>query len=206
MSQNKRHSPGPVDIIAVLEQQDGNMIGDFSRPHTLPTIPGKHSDLQSITPTTLALLLDGQFSSAIEDFTIVDCRYPYEYDAGHIHGALNIWNQDQLREYYQAQSSSSVLVFHCEFSSERGPMMSRFLRELDRASNRDSYPCLNFPEVYLLDSGYKSFYEECVLLCEPPRYVPMLHQDYSTQLKSYRKETKAARRTKSRRGRRQLML
>ena len=43
-----------------------------------------------------------------------------------------------------------VLVFHCEFSSERGPKLFRQLRALDRDVNRNSYPQLNFPEVYML--------------------------------------------------------
>jgi len=29
-------------------------------------------------------LLQNEFSDVVEKFTIVDCRYPYEYDGGHI--------------------------------------------------------------------------------------------------------------------------
>ena len=52
-----------------------------------------------------------------------------------------------------------VLIFHCEFSSERGPKLSRFLRSKDRSANKDCYPHLHYPELYLLDGGYKSFFE-----------------------------------------------
>ena len=34
----------------------------------------------------------------------------------------------------------------------------RFLRSQDREMNKDNYPALNFPEVYLLEGGYKAFY------------------------------------------------
>lgn len=49
-----------------------------------------------------------------------------------------------------------VLVFHCEFSSERGPRMCRFVRERDRALN--DYPKLHYPELYVLKDGYKDFF------------------------------------------------
>ena len=53
-----------------------------------------------------------------------------------------------------------VLVFYCEFSSERGPRMARALRSKDRSVN--VYPHLHYPEIYVLKNGYKNFYHtEC---------------------------------------------
>ena len=52
-----------------------------------------------------------------------------------------------------------IIIFHCEFSSERGPSLLRFLRNQDREINQDIYPYLHYPELYLLEGGYKSFYE-----------------------------------------------
>lgn len=49
-----------------------------------------------------------------------------------------------------------LLVFHCEFSSERGPRMCRFVREKDRMVNE--YPNLHYPELYILKGGYKDFF------------------------------------------------
>lgn len=49
-----------------------------------------------------------------------------------------------------------VLVFHCEFSSERGPRMCRFVRQKDRMMNL--YPNLHYPELYILKGGYKEFF------------------------------------------------
>ena len=34
----------------------------------------------------------------------------------------------------------------------------RFLRSQDREMNKDNYPLLTFPEIYLLEGGYKAFY------------------------------------------------
>jgi len=32
----------------------------------------------------MASLLQNEYSDVIEKYTIVDCRYPYEYEGGHI--------------------------------------------------------------------------------------------------------------------------
>jgi len=36
----------------------------------------------------------------------------------------------------------------------------RYLRNEDRQSNKDNYPSLHHPEIYLLEGGYKAFYEK----------------------------------------------
>lgn len=36
----------------------------------------------------------------------------------------------------------------------------RFLREADRKANKENYPALNYPELYLLEGGYKAFHEQ----------------------------------------------
>ena len=114
-------------------------------------------------------LLEGAYEDQVENFTVVDCRYPYEFEGGHIQGAINPFTKDQISDTfvksdkYRQQPNSphkrNIIIFHCEFSSERGPKMSRFLRNIDRDANKHCYPSLNYPEVYLLDSGYKAFYE-----------------------------------------------
>lgn len=61
-------------------------------------------------------------------------RYPYEYEGGHIKGAINIYTKEHLLKDYtedklgkkshkveHVSGKRNVLIFHCEFSSERGP-------------------------------------------------------------------------------------
>ena len=50
----------------------------------LQTVDGKHQDLKYISPETVVALLTGKFSHTVEKFVTVDCRYPYEYEGGHI--------------------------------------------------------------------------------------------------------------------------
>ena len=69
----------------------------------------------------------------------------------------------------------------------------RFLRNQDRALHSESYPSLSYPELYLLEGGYKAFYEaHCPSLhCEPPRYTPMLHADHAADLRHFRAKSKS---------------
>lgn len=80
-------------------------------------------------------------SAWILHLTLFNCSYPYEYDGGHIRGARNIYTKEQIFKEFvdvkqpeqnpdgessqQNEASSSkkrnILIFHCEFSSERGP-------------------------------------------------------------------------------------
>lgn len=180
------------------EQED--YIGDLSKCHSLPLTGGKHQDLKSITAQTMGALMKGEYDHVVESYSIIDCRYPYEFEGGHIKGAENIYRKEDLMAEFldstkrHAPSSSTkrnILIFHCEFSSERGPKMSRFLRNKDRDANKECYPSLHYPEIYLLHDGYKVFYEQHKELCTPEEYLPMLHEDHSNDLKHFRAKSKS---------------
>ena len=69
-------------------------------------------------------LLHGDFSDAVSNYKIIDCRYPYEYEGGHIQGAVNIYTEEGIQELVMTEDTpSTTLIFHCEFSSERGPKL-----------------------------------------------------------------------------------
>ncbi|XP_041116932.1 M-phase inducer phosphatase 1-like [Polyodon spathula] len=290
MVQSRQQVP-PVEMPDPAAE-DRNLIGDFSRPHLLCAEKGDHQDLHYISPQTVASVLRGEYNSAVERYLIIDCRYPYEYEGGHIRGSLNLHSESQLLaallqepalsrlspraklqespsaevmlqdsppmkpilpdrpsttapeeespstrtalqespstrtalqespstrtalqespstrtavqespstpatpkesalERITVQDSSTprtLLIFHCEFSSERGPRLCRFLRKIDR--NLNVYPQLFYPEMYILKGGYKEFYSQFQSLCEPCGYVLMVHQDFTDQLRRYRRK------------------
>ena len=64
---------------------------------------------------------------------------------------MNHTGMEKLQE--RNKELRSIIIFHCEFSSERGPQMSKYLRKIDRGDNL--YPKLKYPELYLLEGGYK---------------------------------------------------
>ncbi|XP_051889271.1 M-phase inducer phosphatase 2 [Pristis pectinata] len=180
-------------IERVLAIDDGRrMIGDFSKPYILPTVEGRHQELQYITPEMVIQLVTGKFDGFVERFLLFDCRYPYEYEGGHIKGALNLHMEDEVEDLLKKpivpvdEAKRVIIIFHCEFSSERGPRMCRFLREKDREVNGTDYPKLHYPELYVLKGGYREFFPKFKLYCEPQGYRPMNHEDFRDDLRKFR--------------------
>ncbi|XP_055499680.1 M-phase inducer phosphatase 2 isoform X2 [Leucoraja erinacea] len=180
-------------IEKVLAIDDGRrMIGDFSKPYILPTVEGRHQELQYIMPEMVIELVTGKHDGFVERFLLCDCRYPYEYDGGHIKGALNLHMENEIEELLKKpivpvdEAKRVIVIFHCEFSSERGPRMCRFLREKDREINGTDYPKLHYPELYILKGGYKEFFPRFKLYCEPQGYRPMNHEDFRDDLRKFR--------------------
>ncbi|NXA22423.1 MPIP2 phosphatase, partial [Ibidorhyncha struthersii] len=179
------------EIENLLANDHQELIGDFSKAYLLQTVEGKHQDLKYISPEMMVAVLTGQFSSLIESCVIVDCRYPYEYEGGHIKGAVNLPMEQDVEEFLLKKpivpfdaSKRVIVIFHCEFSSERGPRMCRFVREKDRACNE--YPHLHYPELYVLKGGYREFFPQYQTHCEPQDYRPMHHEDFKEDLRKFR--------------------
>ena len=133
---------------------------------------------------------------------MVDARYPYEYNGGHIRGAKNLFTREAIQNHFyganpffsqnkenQSQDTArrQIIIFHCEFSVERGPAMLKHLRKLDRSKNR--YPTLDYPEIYLLKGGYKQFFHDHKE-ATTGTYAPMLDTKYTQELRHFRRKCK----------------
>ena len=81
-------------------------------------------------------LMDGVYDKDVGSFHIIDCRFDYEYNGGHIPGAVNINTANQIEESLLGPSllrprpclsgdgaRKTILVFHCEFSAKRAPTL-----------------------------------------------------------------------------------
>ncbi|XP_060607785.1 M-phase inducer phosphatase 3-like, partial [Ruditapes philippinarum] len=99
-----------------------DLVADGSRDYSLPTVRGKHGDLKSISAQTMADIVK-ETDETGSDVMIVDCRYPYEFEGGHIKGAVNLYTKEDVYKLLELSENQRprFLVFHCEFSSERGP-------------------------------------------------------------------------------------
>ncbi|NXE13254.1 MPIP1 phosphatase, partial [Lophotis ruficrista] len=183
-----------AEIESILDSDQRDLIGDFSKGYLFHTVDGKHQDLKYIDSEMIVSVLTGKFASFIEECVIIDCRYPYEYEGGHIKGAVNLHMEEEVEEYLlkkpiqPSENKRVIIVFHCEFSSERGPRMCRFVRERDRLGNE--YPNLHYPELYVLKGGYKDFFSRCRSFCEPQSYRPMHHEDFKEDLKRFRTKSR----------------
>jgi hypothetical protein len=171
--------------------------------------------LQSTVPSDE---LDGKsipvlnFSDLYDCMYILDCRFLFEYEGGHLPGALNITAFKQVVDLLLPSISSSysstsfeecvmnsdipemqsrvLIVFHCEFSQSRGPDYFSGFRELDRTLH--TYPKLTYPEAYVLHGGYNAFYSAFPKLCGDG-YVRMTDQRWvhqCTEAMKQRKEEK----------------
>lgn len=92
-------------------------------PHFMP---GNSNDgIPRISQDTLLEVLDGHYTSHFDTIKVVDCRFSYEFDGGHIKVAANHNDKVALtEELFQRASSRTLLVLHCEFSVHRAPLMS----------------------------------------------------------------------------------
>ncbi|BFZ01290.1 hypothetical protein BsWGS_04329 [Bradybaena similaris] len=194
------HSETEAMIKSAISQMfsDPDLLGDCSKAYCLPTVSGRHQDLKSISPETLSQLMADAFSDVVEEYQIIDCRYPYEFEGGHIQNAVNIYTKEEVVNMFMKSpqrvkdpNKRKILVFHCEFSSERGPGLCRFLRRQDRETNKECYPFLHYPEMYLLEGGYKHFFEHYSNLCEPRKYKPMLDKNHLDDLRKCRAKCKS---------------
>lgn len=152
-----------MDIDAVHEPVLPHFFGD------------KESDnIPRISRDTLIEILDGQYDEKYDKKMVIDCRFEYEFNGGHIDGAYNYNDKDQLaEELFKSVSDKTLLIFHCEYSAHRAPLMAKHVREQDRNENIEHYPRLSYPEVYILEGGYSGFYTEHRERCDPQNYVEM---------------------------------
>eukprot|EP00126_Sphaerothecum_destruens_P013514 Sdes_comp23140_c0_seq1m21442 len=143
-------------------------------PTNLPTVKVGGSSSQFISSSVLVDILKGNYGLQYDECIIIDCRFPYEYNGGHIQGALNLFREEDVTKMFFSNpiiGKRICIIFHCEFSSKRGPKMCQHLRSVDRAVHLENYPELYYPEVYVLEGGYKSFFESHMDYCDPKSYV-----------------------------------
>jgi len=189
---------------------------EIRRPRSCIPLLETSKDVESekLSVQQVARLLQGPLELKIGEKTItfdkmmiVDARYKYEYEGGHIKGAVSIpkevdevWRSEIGRQFFgekAAEGAKTAVIFHCEFSSKRGPAMKDWFREHDRSLNQ--YPALYYPHVFLMEGGYKQFYNtfkdkpettQEELFCPLRGYVDELCLDFSDKNKSIRKKRK----------------
>ena len=146
---------------------------ELALPHFMPDDPA--DTIPRIDTKTLLAVMDGRYSNRFEHKMIIDCRFEYEYEGGHIDTAVNHNDKELLSNqlFNTPMHGRTLLIFHCEYSAHRAPLMARHVRSEDRTINAEFYPKLTYPEVYILDGGYSGFFAGQRNRCFPPEYVEM---------------------------------
>ena len=135
-------------------------------------IPHKISEKGMLTSVdTVADLIKNfgtKYSTKYDNFVIFDCRYKYEFDGGHIAGAINVNVPDIVGQVENILfgdrchfTRNTLIIIHCEFSSLRGPKILSLIRALDRKYHpvgRFEKPY--YSNIYLMSGGYEKFYEK----------------------------------------------
>ena len=91
----------------------------------LPHFMSEEESLPRITKDTMIDVLDGKYGKYYHRSIVVDCRFEYEYRGGHIEGAINVNSKEELATQLLETPSTekTLLVFHCEYSAHRAPIM-----------------------------------------------------------------------------------
>ncbi|KAM3717517.1 M-phase inducer phosphatase cdc-25.2 [Dirofilaria immitis] len=160
-----------------------------------PDVPS--SAFACISAETLAaLLMSMTMEQFLQRFILIDCRYPFEFLGGHIRGAYNLFDPAAVEAVFypddmeqRTQLMTKKPIFYCEFSQKRAPAIAYELRALDRKLNVGRYPMVDYPEMYLLQYGYRNFYlsfSEVPDLLQPKGYVKMSDAAHLDELKNYK--------------------
>ena len=99
-----------LNLMIQKSDQLPNLMGDYSSAYALPLLSGRHQDLKTISPETLANLMNGEYSQLISHFTIVDSRYPYEYAGGHIDGSKNIYREEEISKSFFGTDKPTMIT------------------------------------------------------------------------------------------------
>lgn len=134
--------------------------------------------LPRISQDTMVDVLNSKYSHEYQRILVVDCRFEYEYNGGHIENAVNFNDKQQLtHELFSSNApGSTLLILHCEYSVHRAPLTAKHIRNHDRNVNAAQYPNLTYPEMYILDGGYSKFFSQHRSKCYPQNYVEMNDQ------------------------------
>ncbi|KAK6023551.1 rhodanese-like protein, partial [Ostertagia ostertagi] len=184
---------------ATFLQYKRNRVDETIEEHEVllngPEVPprdGHHNDSQAfrrIDARTLSRLMKSMSSQEFnEKYVLVDCRYPYEFNGGHIKGAINVFDTTKCEEvFYPVQ----LVASRRDSQSDTDLLLAQTLRSVDRQRNVDVYPKVDFPEIYVVDKGYRNFFETFAdstpdkHLFEPCNYVEMVDGRFAHHLRQY---------------------
>eukprot|EP00808_Paulinella_micropora_P021532 g38816.t1 len=156
-----------------------------------------------VSTETIAAALQGQLDLCGK-LLLLDCRFRYEFEGGHIRGARHIPDEQHLHDLlfpsgtpHQApparRKKNLYVVLYCEHSTLRAPTLYTYIREFDcrqKPLSSSSFcssplPSLSYPFLYLLVGGYKQFFDHFSYLCHPGQYVSMIQPAHRAERQRY---------------------
>ena len=116
----KQQKPDEQVDISLQSIMDIDDTPQLQLPHFVP----EQDTIPRITKQTMIEVLDGKYAQCYDRSLVIDCRFEYEYTGGHIEGAINFNNKEELASqlFQEAASQKTLLIFHCEYSAHRAPI------------------------------------------------------------------------------------
>ena len=121
----------PADVLRTEKADNGlegglQTVMDIDDTHQLRLphfYPGEES-IPRITKHTMVDVLDGKYGHYYDQSLVIDCRFEYEYKGGHIDGAINFNNKEELASklFEPSARPNTLLILHCEYSAHRAPI------------------------------------------------------------------------------------
>ncbi|KAA8496174.1 M-phase inducer phosphatase 1-B [Porphyridium purpureum] len=184
----------------------------FANPEQVDEIddPVEQEEEHSASSESLQSIQNLTGSAGDWCLTLIDCRFPFEYRGGHIVDAVNSPYPSVLLDIVPAQAAEQhvppahhIIVFYCEFSSERAPKQWQDFRQADRGRNSHQYPRLSHPYIYVMAGGYRQFVAQFGELCAPRAgFIEMNHASHQWEMrecfKRLRKERSSKKKSLSR--------
>uniref|UniRef100_A0A0K0F6G1 protein-tyrosine-phosphatase n=1 Tax=Strongyloides venezuelensis TaxID=75913 RepID=A0A0K0F6G1_STRVS len=148
-------------------------------------------NFESISIDTLVETIEKYAMEFSNKFMLIDCRFPYQYKAGHIKGAVNFYDIYEITNFFFPQNDEKninvvkkVPIFY--YTESKEPLMISKLREIEGEKKE-------YPNIYLLDGGYEKFYMEKIYhkYCDPCGYVKPSLREYlkdKSQMNKKRRE------------------
>ncbi|EDQ90044.1 uncharacterized protein MONBRDRAFT_31958 [Monosiga brevicollis MX1] len=158
-----------ADVCSPLPKLQSAMQSDHDYEYPLPLTDTRHCKRKYIrayiSGETLSRLLKGEYAEHFTHVLVLDCRFSFEYDGGHILNAQRAWLREHVLNhlFYNPQvpfteTHRTAVVFHCEFSAQRGPDQYEFARCLDDIFSHGTGQRL-WPNMFILEKGYREFYK-----------------------------------------------
>ncbi|TKR86497.1 hypothetical protein L596_011081 [Steinernema carpocapsae] len=161
--------------------------------------PQQHSEAyRSISGECLAELMGSMSEETfLEKYIVIDCRYPYEYEGGHVKVA---WCHQRPRH---ARARKVFLRYRQSHPLSNPDFLLRIQPETrtlygapaaQAGPRNQPLPQLDYQEIYLLDRGYKKLYEADKLLsiCEPQSYTAMDNPAFQSHLRKHKSHMKGS--------------
>ena len=90
----------------------------------LPHKVEEDETIPRISKEVMIDVLDGKYNAQFDHQIIVDCRFEFEYNGGHIDGAINLVDKVELvkRVFEKPGGPRTLVILHCEYSAHRAPI------------------------------------------------------------------------------------